>query len=153
MVKKVVKFIIIILILSVIFGFSNETGETSSKRSDGLIIKVAQLILNRQLSKDEKNNIVNKLVVPVRKTAHIIIYLLLGISIISFYREFTVINYKQLIISMVVCFILAIFDEIHQLFIVGRSGEIKDIIIDEVGSMLGIMSYYKLVLKGRKKYE
>ena len=153
MVRKVLKFLIIVLILSIIFSFSNETGTKSSKRSDGLIIKVSQIVLNRELTKKEKEKIVNTLVVPVRKTAHIIIYLLLGASIISFYEEFSFLNNKSVIISIVICIFLAIIDEIHQTFIIGRSGEIKDVIIDGVGSALGIIMYYRLSLKGRRKHE
>ena len=153
MVRKIIKFLIIVIIFSIIFSFSNETGEKSSKRSDGLIIRVSQLIINRQLTEKEKDKVVNMLVVPIRKTAHVIIYLLLGISIISFYREFTDLDYKSVIICIVICLMLAIIDEIHQLFVAGRSGEIKDVIIDEIGSIIGVLSYYKVSLKGRKKHE
>ena len=36
--------------------------------------------------------------------------------------------------------IYAITDEIHQIFVIGRSGEIRDIIIDTCGSTVGILT-------------
>jgi len=36
------------------------------------------------------------------------------------------------------CFLYAISDEIHQLFIVGRNGNVVDVLIDTCGSMFGI---------------
>lgn len=35
-------------------------------------------------------------------------------------------------------------DEVHQLFVVGRSGSIRDVAIDTVGIMLGLLCWYGL---------
>ena len=41
-------------------------------------------------------------------------------------------------------------DEIHQIFVSGRSGNIKDVIIDTCGSYLGIFFTYTIYSKNRK---
>ena len=41
------------------------------------------------------------------------------------------------------CVIYACSDEIHQLFIFGRSCELRDVLIDFIGSLLGVMIAYK----------
>ena len=150
MLRKTIKLLIIVVIMLIIFLFSSDTGTESSIKSDDLIIKATQIIMNRQLTTSEKEKITKLLVVPIRKTAHIIIYLLLGISIISFYKEFKTLNVYSVINCLIICILYAISDEVHQMFVVGRSGELKDVIIDSVGSIFGILSYYKIYL-GRKK--
>ena len=44
----------------------------------------------------------------------------------------------------------SITDEIHQTFVFGRSGEIRDVLIDSVGIFTGILLVI-LILKMRKK--
>lgn len=43
---------------------------------------------------------------------------------------------------MIYMYFYAIFDEGHQLFIPGRSGEVRDVMIDSLGAAFGISSYY-----------
>lgn len=38
-------------------------------------------------------------------------------------------------------YLYGITDEIHQLFVPGRSGQVKDVIIDGAGSIVGILVY------------
>jgi VanZ family protein len=40
-----------------------------------------------------------------------------------------------------ICILYAILDEVHQIFIPGRSGEIRDVFIDSSGSGTGILAY------------
>ena len=52
--------------------------------------------------------------------------------------------------------IYAISDEIHQLFVPGRAGQVRDVLIDSAGSFLGIilvMAFVKLLIKFNKKHK
>ena len=72
----------------------------------------------------------------VRKSAHITEYFILAILTISLLKEY-ITNYKLIyILSIFICFIYAITDEIHQYFVVGRTAIFKDVIIDTTGSLL-----------------
>ena len=71
-----------------------------------------------------------------RKLAHLFEYFVLGILVYINLDEY--IDNKATILSIIICLLYAISDEIHQLFIIGRSFGIKDIIIDLFGSLLGI---------------
>jgi len=51
--------------------------------------------------------------------------------------KFKDINKKPLF-AFLICVIYAISDEIHQLFVPGRTGQLKDVIIDSSGSFVGI---------------
>ena len=44
---------------------------------------------------------------------------------------------KKIIIVLCVCFLYAISDEIHQIFVPGRAGRWYDVLIDTTGAYLG----------------
>ena len=147
--KKIIKLILVILWMLLIFSFSNQKAEDSSKLSDGIIVKVANVFIDEELSIEKQEEILEKYTTIVRKMAHFVIYLILGILVINLFIEYDI---KHLIlISLLVCLLYSISDEFHQLFIDGRSGEIRDIIIDTIGSLIGIISYYILRRKIVKK--
>lgn len=147
MLKKIIKFILIILVMSLIFNFSSDNSTTSTKKSDGLISKVGEIIIGRNLTKEEKNNYINKYVILVRKSAHFIIYLFLGILLISFIKEFKINNSLQL--ALLTSLFYACTDEIHQYFVPGRSCEVRDVLIDTLGAFTGII-LYKIIYKSRR---
>lgn len=147
--KKLIKLTLIILLMSLIFCFSNQKADDSSKLSDGLIVKVANIFVDKNLSTKDKEIILEKYTTIVRKTAHFGIYLVLGILVINFLCEY---NIKHIIlVSLIVCLLYSITDEVHQLFIEGRSGEVRDVLIDTSGSFVGVCSYYIIKNKLIKK--
>lgn len=149
MIRKVIKIILVLLWMVMIFLLSNEEAVQSSKKSDGLIIKSVELFTGKSLSDQEKEKVLKYLVFPVRKCAHLSLYLILGILVISLLREYMVINTKLVLLSLLICFLYACSDEIHQLFVPGRSGEVRDVLIDTLGACLGV-SFYYLVFRKKK---
>ncbi len=142
MIRKVIKIILVLLWMVMIFLLSNEEAVKSSKKSDGLIIRSVELFTGKSLSVQEKEKVLKYLVFPVRKCAHLSLYLILGILVISLLREYMVINTKLVLLSLLICFLYACSDEIHQLFVPGRSGEVRDVLIDILGASLGVFFYY-----------
>lgn len=51
---------------------------------------------------------------------------------------------KNITFSLAICLAYAISDEINQLFVPGRGGEVKDDIIDSDGALVGILVYRRL---------
>ena len=149
-IRKIIKFILIVLWMGLIFSFSNDNGSVSTKKSDGFIIKLVESISGRELTDNEKEKWTSYLVVPVRKGAHLGVYLVLGVLIVSFVSEFMVISYKSLLLAIGICFLYACSDEIHQLLVPGRSGQIKDILLDTIGASIGIAVYSFVVRKCSK---
>ena len=142
MIKKIIKLIIVIFFMGLIFFFSSDSGDASSEKSDGIIIQTVQFILGRDLTQKEKDIYVEKYVVWVRKGAHFTIYFLLGLSFVSFLKEFQIISYRSVIYSLLFVFLYACSDEVHQLFQEGRSFQVVDIIIDSMGGFLSSNLYY-----------
>ena len=56
-------------------------------------------------------------------------------------------------VTLAYCVFYAAIDEIHQLFVPGRSGEIKDVLIDSCGSFIGIHFYYFVSMIRRRLHE
>lgn len=151
MIRKIIKLIIVILCMVIIFSFSTDTGAESNKKSDGVIISICKTFIKHDLSTKEKEKYINKYVKLVRKSAHFLIYLILGISIISLIKEYQIINSKALLIAITISFLYACSDEIHQLFVNGRTGKIIDVLIDTLGSIVGVYLYYYIYKFRRKK--
>lgn len=148
--RKVIYSILIVLWMSVIFCLSNQPAIDSTELSDGFIsntIGNVYKIFNKNISSDELNEIKVKYTHPVRKMAHFTIYMILGILITLLVREYNVSFNKCLFISLLVCLLYSISDEVHQLFVSGRSGEIRDVLIDTSGSFIGIFVFNKLFRK------
>lgn len=128
----------------VIFYFSSRTADESSQQSDGILSWITNLFGENFLT-----------VFIVRKLAHFLEYtglcLLLNLAW-SFTR-----GKKQLLLSIGCASLYAITDEIHQLFVEGRSCEFRDWAIDTAGATLGaigfivLLAIISLIVKKRKK--
>jgi len=76
----------------------------------------------------------------VRKIAHFTLYSILGILIFNILRDSKKLtSRKQILISLLFTALYATTDELHQLFISGRSGQLRDILIDSTGGLTGIL--------------
>ena len=150
-IKKILKGLLVIVCMITIFYFSSDNGDESTYKSDSVILRVSSFLGVDNLSKREQQNLIDTFVVPVRKSAHFFIYLVLGITLISFLREFSIPILKLLLISIFLAFLYACSDEIHQLFIIGRTGRVLDVFIDTLGASAGVILYYFLFRKKLKE--
>lgn len=145
--KKIIKLILVILWMGIIFTFSSDNADKSTSKSDGVIINVYKVFHKGNISNKEKQQIINKYVFPVRKAAHFTEYLILGVLIISLISEYKTLEIKYLLLAIMLCMLYAISDEIHQIFISGRTAKILDVFIDTLGSTTGIFIYRFIKLK------
>lgn len=73
----------------------------------------------------------------VRKSAHIFAYFVLGVLTFRALRQT---DLARLVLwTAIICAIYAVTDEFHQLFVPGRSGEVRDILIDTVAATTGVI--------------
>ena len=80
----------------------------------------------------------------VRKSAHIFLYFVLGILIANLLASYKLKSKFVYVYSLMLVFVYAVTDEIHQLFVAGRSGEGRDVLIDSIAGALGIAMYLGL---------
>lgn len=135
--KKQLSIILVLIWMIIIFIMSSFNAEDSANQSN-FIVNIIANILNI-------NNI-SLLSLIIRKLAHFTEYLILGTLVINMFTKNNA--KKTYLLSILLCIIYAISDEIHQIFIPGRACQIKDILIDSVGSITGI--YLFKLLKKRK---
>ena len=137
---RIITMIFLVLTFISIFNFSNQDGQNSS----GLSRKVARKIVDvfpyiKNLKEEAKNKIVEKSQPIIRKVAHLSIYTLVGIFIMSFISTYKIHLKYKFLVSILVGLIYAGSDEIHQSFIPGRTASIIDVGIDTSGVLLGII--------------
>ncbi|EQB4340092.1 VanZ family protein [Clostridium botulinum] len=144
--KKLAYFIPSFIWMVIIFTFSNQPGESSNKNN----FFVADVLTKGKIDlfKHIDYNFFNFL---IRKAAHITEYFILFMLL---YYAFKKTFYKNLKIKAAIITILyACTDELHQLFIPGREGKIRDVLIDSIGVFIGVFFIYifKFIKKHRKK--
>lgn len=141
--KQIARCVLIVLIIInciVIFRFSAEQSEKSNKTSGRVVDTIIENSpKTRNLSKQEKEKKKEEIVTPVRKTGHFTIYTCLGALIYLLCKTFKGDNWKKILISIGLAFLYACSDEIHQLFVNGRSGEFTDVLLDTCGAGFGVL--------------
>ena len=154
--KKSIFIVLLVLWMGFIFSMSCENGEKSSNTSGQTIKVVLSTVPEFEKQPEEvKVNIIEELQFITRKSAHFIGYMILGILASGLILYYGNIN-KKYLLAFLICVIYAISDEIHQLFVPGRSGQVRDVLIDSAGSLLGIiivMAFEKLLIKINKKHK
>ena len=120
----------------VIFLLSNEPSSVSSERS-GAIVEVVKT-LGTSLPNDVLTFI-------TRKLAHIIAYFILGILMFLVVRAYTPNARWAIFTSILFVCLYAITDEFHQTFVPGRSGEVRDVLIDTIAGAFGVFVTYSIV--------
>ena len=145
--KKIISFIVLILWMIVIFSFSSADANKSTGTSDKVIttmIEIKDKITNNETPNNEKEIIVKNSSFYIRKIAHITEYLILGFLTFNLLKQYSVTNiYYAIGLSI----LYSCTDEFHQLFISGRSGSIRDILIDSIGILIGTYLYKLLFIK------
>ncbi len=128
--KKFILISMVLICLIMIFLFSNQDATDSMNTT----IKVSNVIN------------VNSNYGLLRKGGHFLEFFILELLLLSMISLFKKIDFKYFIISLLFCLLYAVSDEVHQLFIVGRSAQIIDVGIDFCGSVIGgiifILIYY-----------
>ena len=130
------------MLMTAIFCFSAQGADESSALSDGIAVKIIVGFFPDfdELSTIKQEEIIHDTTFYVRKLAHFSLYFLMGV--LSF---LTVVSYKKFrlflrfLISYLFSVLYAVSDEIHQLFVPGRSGEIRDVFVDSCGVILSLL--------------
>lgn len=142
--KKFLYWIHTIICMLIIFNFSSENSEVSSSTSGNVGRWLLKTFYNgfEKLSSIEQSQIVESIQFYIRKTAHFSIYALLGACThFGTLANKKISHQKNVFISLLICLVYASSDEIHQLFISGRSGQVSDVLLDFTGSIFGTIIF------------
>lgn len=137
-----------ILWMVVIFYLSHQTSIQSDALSTGLAQAIVGLI--RKIFPQSHMDM-NRFNFIVRKGAHFLSYLVLGILVLGSLRRSGFRRYKAIALALVLCGAYAISDEVHQLCVPGRAGQVRDVIIDSCGALAGTGVYRLFVAIPKKR--
>lgn len=137
--KQLKYFIPAIIWMIFIFIMSHTNGNDSSNQSNFIAEIVLKLI---DLDHDTLTFI-------IRKAAHMSEYAILFLFIYYGLHKVTTCKYI-LSLTLLTTFMYACSDEFHQLFIPGRSGQFKDVMIDTCGAIIMLLIIY--LWQKRKKF-
>lgn len=138
--RKILSWSFVILWMALIFYLSHQPATQSNGLSTSITEKVIEIVEKIAPNLDIDIRSFNHI---IRKNAHFFAYLILGVLTSNGLRNSKVEDKRGLIIAIIISVLYAISDEVHQLFVPGRGGQVKDVIIDSTGSLVGIALYYK----------
>lgn len=141
-IRKIIKLALVILMATIIFLFSHQTAKNSLSTSDQVIINTAEAIKGEELTQKESDKLVKKYKVLVRKSAHFFLFFCLAITVFIYLTDGVEVNKRYILYTMIACIIYAITDEIHQLFVDGRTARVFDVFVDSCGSLTSTLMMY-----------
>ncbi len=139
--KKIIKWILVLLWMGLIFYFSSRNSEESTNQSQGIIDKTNLVDIYEEKNNVDRETAILEVDRIVRKIAHASIYFILAILVCSALSEYNLSISKIIMVAFIICLLYSCSDEIHQLYVSGRSGEVRDVIIDNIGCTIGYIVY------------
>lgn len=136
--KLIIRYGILAIFCMVIFWFSDNNGQESTNYSSKIVDIICKIFFPNLYMEDTSRVLAVRdvLTVLVRKGAHLLIYTMLGaVAYVAFFPVKR--DGIRLFLAVMFAFFYACTDEIHQLFVVDRTGKISDVFIDTIGGFLG----------------
>lgn len=123
-------------------SFSAQTGEVSGDLSYKISYKIVETkneLFNENKSPEELSCAADGIHYYVRKAAHMTEYFLLAVAISFPLYVYGVRGIWLMILAGIVCVGFAGLDEYHQSFVDSRTPSVKDVGIDSIGAMIGVL--------------
>lgn len=141
----------VLFLMLIIFYFSAQPAESSDETSGFFVARILRIVFPNFDSQSQvrQTEIEHSVSFLVRKAAHMTEYAFLGLALILHVR--TIGLRKQIQRPRLLAFLIGVLyaasDELHQVFVPGRSGEMKDVLLDSMGVLLGLIlfSWHKIL--------
>ncbi|PTQ85953.1 VanZ family protein [Trichococcus patagoniensis] len=143
--RKLLILLAVVFWMAIIFKLSAQPGEQSNLLSTKVTTAIVSLA---KLFRPDVN--VLTLNHFIRKCAHFLAYLVLGIIVLVAVRRIGLTGKKGVGFTLLLCIGYAITNELHQAFVPGRTPNLLDVLIDNSGASLGI-GIYVLFVENRWK--
>lgn len=140
--RKIIPWLLVVLLMALIFYLSHQPVNKSNKLSKGvteiIVETVEKVAPDIDINKKSLNHI-------LRKNAHFFAYLVLGVLVSKGLESCGIVGYRAMGLALLICISFAISDETHQLFVPGRGGQVQDVIIDSTGAVVGIIGFALII--------
>lgn len=119
--------------MTVIFYFSSRTSTESAAQSNGILQWIKDIFGDNGITD-----------IIVRKSAHCLEYT--GLCLLLNFAWIFTRGKRSMTISVICASLYAASDEIHQIFVDGRSCELRDWAIDTAGAILGAIGFFVIYI-------
>ncbi|NLP51886.1 VanZ family protein [Bacillus sp. RO1] len=134
----VISWTLVVSWMALIFFLSAQHAEQSADLSGGITELVNEVV--EQVAPEAEFHI-DEISFFVRKNAHFFAYMLLAVLTLNAVRRSGGRGWLSMGVAFVITVLYAISDEVHQLFVPGRSGQMSDVLLDSIGALVGITLY------------
>jgi VanZ family protein len=145
-----------LLTMAAIFCLSTQNG-TDTNKTSGVVVNPIENKIKASSDKifesenaetDYWKKVKNKINAAVRKSAHAVIFGVLGLFTILFFTSLGLDMGDAIVLTMLLCGLYAGSDEFHQHFVDGRTPRFSDVCIDMFGAWVSVLLVY---VKGKLK--
>lgn len=137
-IKKALPWALTLSWMALIFFLSHQPATESASLSTGVMAQVIKLMEKIAPGLHFDMALLHYF---IRKNAHFTVYLVLGVLVFNSLRRTETLKLTKaqlILVAVLICVLYAISDEVHQVFIPGRAGQIKDVLIDSAGAIVGV---------------
>ncbi len=142
---RLVLFLLSVLWMGVIFGFSARYATDSSQQSGSLVNLITSFFGGKMSTLG-----MDTLEVIIRKAAHIVEFGILGALWYGYFHLSPRGRFKPTTAAFAVSVIYAVSDEVHQYFVPGRAARLYDVGFDTIGIVLGILIIIYILRRYKK---
>lgn len=151
--KKMLPWLLLVFLMIIIFYLSNQPIGESRELTKKTMIMIADVVEKFIPIEAFKTSGIVRL---FRKSAHFFLYLVMATILMFGFRSMGIKGRKAMTLTMIICIVFAISDELHQLFVDGRGAQVKDVVVDAFGAIAGTGIYkgfgkWKTRVKTKKK--
>lgn len=139
--------LLLLVWMYMIFRFSAQPAVESEQVSGSVSYRVVEVyceMFHKELPQSRMDALAEAIEYPVRKAAHMTEYAVMGILAFAFLAGYMQKKKKTYFAALLIVAFYAASDEIHQLFVPGRSGQFSDVCIDTLGALLGLFVFFLL---------
>lgn len=159
----IISAIATLAVMATIFYFSNQGGEASSEASNSTGSVILEILHIEVPEGESPDTVPIVFSFTIRSLAHILLFSLLGVTGYLFFTAVFAFREKRqfdsvyvALCALALCLIYACLDELHQMFIDGRSATFRDVGIDAIGfcftiALCCIVAAVVKVLRGKRK--
>ncbi len=139
--KRWLTWALVIGWMVLIFWFSAQDRDESAAMSNTLvafILRWASAAIAKLTAADQAA-LFDRMDFIVRKLAHATLYAVLGVLVFQGLSGYSGGLRYRILLALILCVLYAMSDECHQIFVAGRSGEMRDVMIDASGACVGLV--------------
>ena len=139
--RQAVFVVLSVMFAVVIFCFSARNGIESTEDSYAVGMEVGRIVHPdfEEWSGDEQLTFAEKVDHPVRKLAHATEYAVFAMLLCGAWCSGHRSRKREVLSAWATATVYAMTDEFHQLFVPGRSGQVRDVLLDSCGAAVGVL--------------